>query len=138
MWGDPFQSMIFQQFQIIQRNQIGLCFKKREMHFAVHALLGELGQMAEVVGFGVFDDDQCAGLHHLAVQDEFGQLWQLGQVIGWIGEDQVEFARAGTDELENVPLNLYKILFFEQFFHLTDEVVLRRCLFHAGDAGATS
>ena len=47
------------------------------MHFAVDALLGELWQVAEVVGAGVLHNDEGAGLHHLAVEDELGNLWQL-------------------------------------------------------------
>ena len=64
------------------------------MHFAIDALLGEVGEVAEVVGFGVLDDDEGAGLHHLAVEDEFGQLGELWQVVRWVGEDEVELARA--------------------------------------------
>ena len=49
------------------------------MHLAVHSLLGELRQVAEVVRAGVLHDNEGAGLHHLAVENELGQLWQLWQ-----------------------------------------------------------
>ena len=80
------------------------------MHFAVDALLGELWQVAEVVGAGVLHNDEGAGLHHLAVEDELGNLWQLRQVVGWVGEDEVKLARARANKLENVALHLDEII----------------------------
>ncbi len=66
--------------------------KEREMHFAIHSLLGELWQVAEVVGFWMLHDDKSAGLHHLAVEDKFWELRQLRQVVGRVGEDDVELS----------------------------------------------
>ena len=76
------------------------------MDFAIDSLLGELGEVAEVVGFGVLNDDQRARLHHLAVEDEFGELRQLWQVVGRVGEDEVKLTRARADELKHVALYL--------------------------------
>ena len=108
------------------------------MHFAIDSLLGELGEVAEVVGAGVLYDDEGAGLHHLAAEDKLGELWQLGQVVGRVGEDEVELAGAGGYELEHVALYLNQVLFLEQLLHLADEIVLRGCFLHTRDAGAAA
>lgn len=108
------------------------------MDFAVDALLSELRQVAEVVGAGVLHNDEGAGLHHLAVEDEFGNLWQLRQVVGWVGKDEVKLARARANKLENVALHLDEILLFELLFDLADEVVLCRGFLHARHAGAAT
>ena len=112
--------------------------EKREMHLAIHSLLGELWQVAEVVGFGMLYYDQSAWLNHLAIEDEFRQLRQLWQVIGRVGEDEVEFARARANKLENVAFHLNQILLLEQSLDLADEVVLCGGFLHAGDAGAAT
>ena len=112
--------------------------EEREVYFAIDSLLGELGQVAEVVGAGVLDDDECAGLHHVAVEDELRELWQLWQVVGRVGEDEIKLARAGGYELEHVALHLNQVLLVEQGLDLADEIVLRGGLLHAGDAGAAA
>ena len=116
-----------------------LCIdEKREMHFAIHSLLGELWQVAEVVGPRMLHDDQGARLHHVAVEDELRELWQLRQVVGRVGEDEVELARARGYEAEHVALHLNQVLLVEQGLDLADEIVLRGGLLHTGDAGAAT
>ena len=115
-----------------------LASEEREMHFAVDALLGELWQVAEVVGAGVLHNDEGSGLHHLAVEDELGNLWQLRQVVGWVGEDEVKLARARANKLENVALHLDEILLLQLLLDFANEVVLCRGFLHACHAGATT
>ena len=116
-----------------------LCIdEKREMHFAIHSLLGELWQVAEVVGCGMLYYDQSSWLNHLAIEDEFRQLRQLWQVLGRVGENEVKLARARAYKLENVAFHLNQILLLEQTLDLADEVILRRGFLHTGDAGAAT
>lgn len=125
---------------VVANNVVLIVFhlKEREMHFAVHSLLGELWQVAEVISFRMLHDDECARLYHLAREDELGQLRQLWQVIGRVGEDKVELACARAYKLEDVALNLNKILLFEQSLDLADKVVLCGRFFNACHAGTAS
>ena len=108
------------------------------MHLAIDPLLLELWQVAEVVGLRVLYHHECARLHHLAAQDELGQLGQLRQVVGWVGKDQVKLASARAYELEYIAFHRHQVLVFELLLHLADEVVLGRRLLHTGDAGASA
>ena len=112
--------------------------EEREVYFAIHSLLGELWQVAEVVGPRMLHDDQGARLHHVAGEDELRELWQLRQVVGRVGEDEVELARARGYEAEHVALHLNQVLLVEQGLDLADEIVLRGGLLHAGDAGTAA
>lgn len=102
-----------------------------EVHFAVGAVLHEVGQVAEVVGARVLDDKQRARVHQCAVHYQLGQLGQALQVVGRVGKDDVVTLLARRDKSKYVALDKRHLTLAKLLLHLADEVILRRRLLDA-------
>lgn len=75
-----------------------------EVDTSVDAVVGKAGQPGEVVGTRVFDDEDSAGAQYSGVENESRNLGEARQVVGRIGEDEVERRSRGErgEEFEHV------------------------------------
>ena len=109
-----------------------------EVYFAVDAVLVEVGQVAEVVSLAVFNHEDGVGFEHLGVEHQFGNGGEIGQIVWWVGKDDVELRAARFHKFQRIALHLNEIGVVELLFHLANEIVLRSRLLHAGHLGATA
>ena len=77
-----------------------------EVHLAVGALLEEVGQVTEIVGLAVLDDEDGVGLEHLRIEHELGNGAKVGQIVRRVGKNDIEFCAASFHKLKCVALHL--------------------------------
>ena len=84
-------------------NKIGIRLaEEREVDAAVAAVLQEARMGGEVVLLAVLEHEDAALLQQVAIQDEVGDVGELGQRVGRVGKDEVELLVARLQEAEHV------------------------------------
>ena len=68
----------------------GLVLEEGEVDGAVGAMLQEVGSGLEAEVLSVFEDEDAFGCKDLCLEDEGGDVCEVLQRVGWIGEDDVE------------------------------------------------
>lgn len=80
-----------------------------EVHFSIGAALAEVRKVAEVVGLAVLDDEYGAGLQHLRMEHKLRNAGKVGQIVGRVGKNDVEFRAASFDKLKGVAFHLNEV-----------------------------
>ena len=70
-----------------------------EVDGTVGAELLEEGMGGEIGGFAVLEDEDAIGSEPTWTEDEVGELVEIGEVVGRVGEDEVEGRRGGSVEV---------------------------------------
>ena len=66
-----------------------------EVDAAVGAVFEEAGVVGEVVPGAMLEHEQSVGRQQSVLEDEVGDGGQCGQLVGWVGEDEVEGRSVG-------------------------------------------
>ena len=117
---------------------VGLLFEEGELYTAVASRLPEFGSLFEIHLLGVLEDEDAALAEHIALEYQINDLFAVGQVVGSIGEDDVELLGAAFQIEEHVGLHGVEVLYAEQLACLTDEVVVYGVDFHRGHTACTA
>ena len=76
------------------------------------------------MGAGVFEDEEGAGRHEAAAEHRYGYFGEAGEVVGRIGENEVERSGGVADKAQCVAFHENKVVVVELFGHRTDETCL--------------
>ena len=102
-------------------------------------MFDEAGDGAEVVLLAMLEDQETAGLEHLLFENEIRDGRQLGESVGWVGEDEIELLLAGADETEDVAADEDVVAVGRYLLHtLTDERGVVAVCLHAYHRRATA
>ena len=111
------------------------------MDGAVSAEFLEVGVGREVGVLAVFEDEETFGSEPAVAEDEVGELVEVGERVGRVGEDEVEGRGRRCSEVaediathEQVPIAGD----VELFGDLLDELLLGTALFDADNVSGTS
>ena len=97
-----------------------------------------MGQGAEIVVFAVFDYNDSARSEHLRAKDFDGDRGEIGHVVGWVGEDDVELLGAAVDKLQGVAFDEGEVVDIELSGNFFNEIILCHSLFYGGDISASA
>lgn len=86
------QSIIYYLFSI----------KEREVHATVHPSLHKVRMSLETVFLSVFQNKEAVFFQQIVSEDEVGQGFQPGKLVGRIGKDKVELLASALDVFEYV------------------------------------
>ena len=122
-----------------------------EVDSAVGAELLEKGMGGEVGGLAVFEDEDAIGGEPARLEDEVGELVKLGEVVGRVGEDEVEGCgrrRTGADRHGRGSVEIAEDVASDELMavardvelsgYLLDELLLGVTHFDADDMGGAT
>ena len=115
--------------------------EKGEVDGAVGAKFLEAGVGREVGVLAVFEDEEAVGGEPAVAEDEVGELAEVGECVGRVGEDEVEGSgRRGREVAKDIATHEQVPVAgdVELFGDLLDELLLGTAQFDADDVGGTS
>ncbi len=112
--------------------------EKGEVDAAVSTVLDKAGMIGEVVMLAMLKDEEPVGLQQVFLQDQIGDLRQLIEGVGGIGEDDVELLMATLQETEYVATDENIVLLTDLLKTLTDEGCMISVGLHADDMAAAT
>ena len=111
------------------------------MDGAVSAEFLEVGVGREVGVLAVFEDEETIWSEPAVAEDELGELVEVGERVGRVGEDEVEGRGRRCSEIAE-DVATYELMAVagdvELFGHLLDELLLGTALFDADNMSGTS
>ncbi len=81
---------------------VGRFHEQAEIDAAVSPVLYKFGHVGKRVVLAMLEDEYAAGLEQVALEDEPGQPWHLGNAVWRVGEYEVKLLAAVLDEAEYV------------------------------------
>lgn len=108
------------------------------MDVAVTATLAEVGEVREIKLAGMLHDEESSLFNQLFLNDGLGDGLQFGQIVRWIGKDQVELLRGMLQVFEHIRLQRKQLLCTQQLLCLADEIVVQLVHLHAHHIGCTA
>ena len=77
-------------------------FKYREVHAPVYPSLHKVRMFLETVFLPVFQDEESVFFQQVVLEDEIGQGFQPGKLVGRVGKDKVELLASAFEVFEYV------------------------------------